>query len=105
MSEIQYRVIPVHLENTKTTTINPLAKTIAMLVPTLTPTKPRVSFVRKVNIRTKTIKSLAKHVVLGNTMIKLDKLPNRLLVKVAPQENSKTTREKHPATKIVRVPW
>jgi len=41
------------------------------------------------------------YVVLENTIIK----PIKLLVKVALLENTKTKREKHPATMIVRVPW
>jgi len=44
-------------------------------------------------------------VVLGNTMTKPIKRLNQLLVKVALLDNTKTKREKHPATMIVRVPW
>ena len=45
------------------------------------------------------------HVVLESTIIKPVKRLNQLLVKVALLENTKTKREKHPATTIVRVPW
>ena len=41
------------------------------------------------------------HVLLGNTTTKPVKRLNRLLVKVALLENTKTKREKHPATVIV----
>jgi len=41
------------------------------------------------------------HALLGNTTNKLVKR----LVKVALLGNTKTKREKHPATMIVRVPW
>ena len=41
------------------------------------------------------------HAVLGNTTIKQVKRLNQLLVKVARWENTKTKREKHPATMIV----
>ena len=41
------------------------------------------------------------HAVLENTMIKPVKRLNQLLVKVARWENTKTKREKHPATTIV----
>ena len=47
----------------------------------------------------------ACRVLLGNTIIKPVKRLNQLLVKVVPQENTKTKRDKHPATMIVRVPW
>ena len=43
--------------------------------------------------------------VLENTITKQVKRLNQLLVKVAPRENTKTRRGKHPATTIVRVPW
>jgi hypothetical protein len=45
------------------------------------------------------------HVVLENTMLKQVKRLNQWLVKVAMWENTKTKREKHPATTIVLVPW
>ena len=41
------------------------------------------------------------HVVLGNTTIKQVKRLNQLLVKVVLLENTKTKKEKHPATMIV----
>ena len=41
------------------------------------------------------------HVVLGNIMTKQVKRLNQLLAKVALLENTKTKREKHPATTIV----
>ena len=41
------------------------------------------------------------HVLLENTTIKQVKRLNQLLVKVARWENTKTKREKHPATMIV----
>ena len=41
------------------------------------------------------------HVVRENTMLKQTKRLNQLLVKVAMWENTKTKREKHPATTIV----
>ena len=41
------------------------------------------------------------HVVLGNTTIKQVKRLNQLLVKVVRWENTKTKRDKHPATMIV----
>ena len=47
------------------------------------------------------VQQRANHVVLGNTIIKPVKRLNRLLVKVAMWENTKTKREKHPATTIV----
>ena len=43
----------------------------------------------------------ASHVVLENTTINQVKRLNQLLVKVARWENTKTKREKHPATMIV----
>ena len=51
------------------------------------------------------LRAFVVHVVLDNTMIKQVKRLNQWLVKVAMWENTKTKREKHPATMIVRVPW
>jgi hypothetical protein len=45
------------------------------------------------------------HVVLVDIKIKVDNPLNQLLVKVAMRENTKTKREKHPATTIVLAPW
>ena len=45
-----------------------VAKTIAMLVPTLTPIKMRVWNAMKVTIKTKTIKQVANHVPLASTI-------------------------------------
>jgi hypothetical protein len=45
------------------------------------------------------------HVVRENTTTKQVKRLNQWLVKVAMWENTKTRREKHPATTIVLVHW
>jgi hypothetical protein len=57
------------------------------------------------NTTNNTDNQVVHRVVLENTMTKQVKLLNQLLVKVAMRENTKTKREKHPATTIVLAPW
>jgi hypothetical protein len=87
--------------NTKTKTINQVAKTIAMLGRILTPTKVPVLIVFKANTKTKMTSRIANNAELANTMVKPVKRLNQLLVKVALLENTKTKRGKHGATTIV----
>ena len=90
-------------ENTKTNRVNPLAKHVTVVLTAL--------LVRQV-VRILQLLVLLEpmpvgqlpfviHVLLGNTTTKQVKRLNQFLVKVVLMENTKTKREKHPATMIV----
>ena len=92
----------VPVDNTKNKVVNPLAKHVpVVLTALLVPQVVRILQLLVLSGPTPVQQHRVIHVVLGNTMLKQVKRLNQLLVKVAIWENTKTKREKHPATTIV----
>ena len=81
------RVQLVLKANTKTKTISPVAKTIAMPDPTLTPTTVRVSIVLKANTKIKTTNRIAS--LVGP--VRLRKMQQRF-AKLVKRGNTSTTK-------------
>jgi len=92
-----------HPVPTKTKVGNPLAKHVPMVLTALL--VPQVVHIPQLLVLLEPMPVVQTpfviHVVLENTIIKPIKRLNQLLVKVAMWENTKTKREKHPATMIV----
>jgi len=89
----------VHRARTKIKVVNPLAKPVPAILTALL-VHPVVFWIQLLVLLEPLPvgqQPFVMHVVLGNTTTKQVKV----LVKVAPRENTKTKREKHPARMIV----
>ena len=94
--------MPVHQAPTKIKVINPLAKHVpVVLTVLLVPQVVRILQLLVLLEPMPVVQHRVIHVVRENTMLKQVKRLNQLLVKVAMWENTKTMRDKHPATVIV----
>ena len=93
----------VHRARTKIKRAKPLANPVPVVLTALL--VPQVVYWIQLRVRLEpmpvVLRAFVMHVVLESTTVKPVKRPNQWLVKVAPRENTKTKRGKHPARTIV----